>query len=110
MEHASLTELADEHIVAAAIASSGRSSRTIYGGTGHRLRQTLMALTAGRGLDEHENPGEATVQVLRGSVRLSSEEQTWDGGPGSYAVIPPGRHALEALTDCAVLLTVVASS
>ena len=66
-----------------------------------------MALAENRSLDEHENPGEATLQVLRGRVRLSSGEQTWEGGPGSYAVIPTGRHALEALTNCAVLLTVV---
>jgi len=107
MDHVSLIELADEHVRAAANSSSGRSSRTIHGGSDHRLRQTLMALAAGRILDEHENPGEATLQVLHGSVRLTSGDQLWDGGPGSYVVIPAGRHALEALTDCAVLLTVV---
>ena len=49
-------------------------------GTGrheHALRQTVLALTAGSSLDEHENPGEATVQVLRGRVRLTAGEVSW---------------------------------
>ena len=108
MDHVSLIELADEQLRTAASSSSGRSSSTIHGGSGHRLRQTLIALAAGRTLDEHENPGEATLQVVHGNVRLTSGDQLWDGGAGSYVVIPSGRHALEAITDSAVLLTVVA--
>jgi quercetin dioxygenase-like cupin family protein len=30
------------------------------------LRQTVIALAAGQTLDEHENPGEATLHVLHG--------------------------------------------
>ena len=48
----------------AATASAGRAAETVYGGHEHVLRQTLIALTAGSTLSEHENPGEATVQVL----------------------------------------------
>ena len=58
MDHASLTALADDHMRVAADLSSGRSSHTVYGGIGHRLRQTLMALAENRSLDRHENPGE----------------------------------------------------
>jgi hypothetical protein len=45
-------------------ASSGRSASTVYGGHEHNLRQTVIALAAGRTLEQHENPGEATVHVL----------------------------------------------
>src|SRR5262249_11676930 len=51
-------------------APSGRSSRTVYGGHEHVLRQTVIALANGQALSEHENPGEATVHVLVGRVRL----------------------------------------
>lgn len=64
MEKFSLTALARQQLNLAQNASSGRSAHTVYGGHEHVLRQTLIALAAGRMLDEHENPGEATVHVL----------------------------------------------
>lgn len=65
MEKKSLTALARTQLQIAGGASSGRSATTVYGGHEHVLRQTVIALNAGFVLDEHENPGEATVHVLR---------------------------------------------
>lgn len=70
------------------------------------MRQTMIALRAGSQLDEHENPGEATVQVLHGRVALTAGEDTWNGSPGDLLVVPNSRHALEAIEDSVVLLTV----
>ncbi|WP_250572537.1 cupin domain-containing protein [Nonomuraea sediminis] len=70
------------------------------------MRQTLLAIAAGHGLDEHESPGEATLQVLHGRVRLASGHHTWEGKAGDFLVIPPERHSLTAIDDSAVLLTV----
>jgi hypothetical protein len=49
-------------------AHSGRSASAVYGHE-HTLRQTLIALSEDRVLDEHENPGEVTDHVPTGLVR-----------------------------------------
>jgi len=102
----SLTALADEHLALARAAGSGRSAHTVHGGHGHALRQTLIALTAGSGLAEHNSPGEATLQVLRGRVRLTADGDSAEAEAGGFLVIPSQRHSLDALDDSAVLLTV----
>jgi quercetin dioxygenase-like cupin family protein len=88
MEKSSLSALAREQLKIARQASSGRSAKTVYGGHEHVLRQTLIALAAGHRLDEHDNPGEATVHVLHGRVRLSAGEIGWEGSPGVSSSCP----------------------
>jgi quercetin dioxygenase-like cupin family protein len=106
MDTVSLTTLVDEHLAAARTAGSGRSAHTVHGGHEHALRQTVIALTAGSGLAEHNSPGEATLQVLRGRVRFTTGGQSAEVAAGDLLVIPPERHSLDALDDSAVLLTV----
>jgi quercetin dioxygenase-like cupin family protein len=57
-------------------------------------------------MDEHESPGEATLQVLLGRVRLTNGQTHLDGTVGDHIVVPLSRHGLQALEDSAVLLTV----
>jgi quercetin dioxygenase-like cupin family protein len=106
MDKVSLTALARQHLAAA---HDAHSAHTVYGGHQHTLRQTLIALTAGTSLDEHESPGEATLQVLHGRVRLTSPDTSWDGHPGDHLVIPSTRQGLHAVDDCVVRLTVAKS-
>ena len=106
MQKLSLDALAREELQAARQASSGRSARTVFGGHEHVLRQTVIALLAGHALGDHENPGEATVHVLRGRVRLHSGDDAWDGRQGDLLLVPAAVHGLEATEDAVVLLTV----
>ena len=106
MDKISLTALARQQLAAAHDARSRRSAHTVYGGHQHTLRQTLIALTAGTNLDDHDSPGEATLQVLHGRVRLTSADTSWDGRPGDHLIIPHTRHGLHAVNDSVVLLTV----
>ncbi|MFV2175073.1 cupin domain-containing protein [Actinomadura sp. LOL_016] len=106
MQKLSLDAQARNLLKQASAASSGRAAETVHGGHEHVLRQTLIALTAGTGMSEHENPGEATVLVRSGRVRLLSGGESWDGIGGDLLILPQARHALEALEDTVVLLTV----
>ncbi|GFG64429.1 hypothetical protein MKUB_19190 [Mycobacterium kubicae] len=107
MESISLTELASEKLAEAAKSHSGRAAHTIHGGHTHELRQTVVALLADHDLSEHDSPGEATLQVLQGHVRLTAGEDSWDGKTGDYVAIPHQRHALHAVEDSVVILTVL---
>ncbi len=109
MESTSLAPLGDELLATARAAGSGRASRTVHGGTGHPLRHTVLALVAGRALAEHDSPGDATLLVLRGRLRLTAGDQDWEGGAGELVAIPPVRHSLTALEDVVAVLTVAAA-
>lgn len=106
MDTVPIAMLADQHLSSARTASSGRSAVTVFGGSGRTLRQTLIALRGGERLDEHENPGEATVHVLRGQVRLTAGTTVRAAGGGELMAVPDSRHSLTALEDAVVLLTV----
>ena len=90
----------------AAEANSGRAAETVYGGHEKRLRQTVIAMTAGAELAEHENPGDATILVINGRLTLTAGEVSWEGRQGDLLTIPDERHSVQAVTDTAFLLTV----
>jgi quercetin dioxygenase-like cupin family protein len=106
VETVSLAALVGHHLDTARAASSGRSAATVFGGSERTLRQTLIALRAGERLDDHENPGEATVHVLYGRVRLTAGTVSGEAGEGELMAVPDARHSLTAIDDSVVLLTV----
>ncbi|MFM1727258.1 cupin domain-containing protein [Prescottella soli] len=106
MDKTSLTALARQQLKLASTSSSGRSSQTVFGGHQRHLRQTVIALSAGKSLAEHDSPGEATILVLSGKLALICGEDSWKGSSGDMLIIPAARHSVEALEDVAFLLTV----
>lgn len=106
MQRISLVALATQQLELAATHGGRPAADTVVGGHERVLRQTVVGMIAGSELGEHENPGEATLHVLRGRVRLSSGDVSWEGRAGDLLKIPNARHSLRALEDSAVLLTV----
>lgn len=105
MQKISIDELAKQQLEAA-VARNGRTSKTVVGGQGKLLRQTVIAMKAGTQLSEHSNPGEATLLVLQGSVRLRAGDDTSQGKTGDLLVVPEGLHSLEAEEDSSLLFSV----
>ncbi|HAG63353.1 MULTISPECIES: cupin domain-containing protein [Kocuria] len=107
MDANSLTTLARTLLEQAHEVSSGRAAHNLHGGRGRRLQQTVIALVRGEKLKEHENPGEATLQVIEGRVELAAGEDPVTLSAGEHAVIPQQRHSLHAQEDSVVLLSLV---
>jgi quercetin dioxygenase-like cupin family protein len=106
MDKLSLQAKARELAHRAAESSSGRAADTVFGGHEKRMRQTVVALREGREMAEHENPGEATLLVISGRLRLFAGDTTWPGREWDYLVVPNAPHSVEAETDTTFLLTV----
>jgi quercetin dioxygenase-like cupin family protein len=101
----------EELVRAAAESPSGRAGRTVHGGSGRILGQTLVALQRGAVLDDNPNPAETTFLVIRGRVRLSAAGESAEGGPFEVLPVPDtDEYDLEALEDTVVLLTVARHS
>lgn len=99
-----LDELCTELMSRAHGARSGRSARGVFNGT--YLRQVLLTLTEGSELADHDSPPEATLQVVRGSVRLATATESWHLSTGDLIAVPPDRHSVAAVTDAAFMLTI----
>ncbi|MBB0245307.1 cupin [Streptomyces alkaliphilus] len=100
-----LTALAEHHLGLAREDGHGRSAHLfLHDGP---LRQSVIALTAGSELGEHDAPPAASLHVLRGRVRVFSEEGETEVGAGQVERLPRVRHGLRAVDDSAVVLTTV---
>lgn len=102
---AHLDRLAAEHLAAAQESPNGRSAELIvHDGV---LRQSVLALTAGTQLAEHNSPHAASLQVLVGAVRVTGFDTDEPLQAGELSVLTHQRHAVTALEDSVFLLTTV---
>ena len=71
------------------------------------LRIVLIALRTGDRMEEHQAPGAISIQTLAGRVRLQVLGETIDATTGRMVVIDANVvHSVEALEECAFLLTI----
>lgn len=102
-----LSTAATELLEVARAAKAGRAARTLTPGAGAALKQTLMALLTGQSLAEHDSPDAASLQVLSGTVVLTgNDDQDVELSVDDHTPIPPVRHALHALEDSVVMISV----
>jgi len=71
------------------------------------LRQSIIALTAGSRLADHNAPAAATLQVLTGSVEVTSDSGDEPVMSGRLVQLTKERHGVRALEDSVFLLTTV---
>ncbi len=72
-----------------------------------RLRVAGIGLRAGSELAEHSNPGEAVLQLLRGSATLRWQGGSYDLAAGTLVTIPQAKHSVLAHEDSVLLLSSV---
>ncbi|MBO3101808.1 cupin [Cellulomonas fengjieae] len=100
-----IPELAAQHLDAARADQYGRSAGIVaHDG---ELRQTMIALTAGSSLGEHNSPNAATLQVIGGRVRVASADGDIEATTGQLWVLTHERHSVHAVEDSTFLLTTV---
>jgi quercetin dioxygenase-like cupin family protein len=90
--------------------ASGRLAHTLAPGAGAPLKQTLIALLAGTRLQDHRAPGQATILVLAGRVRLTVGDDESALPANRWAPVPAEVHGLVADEDSVALLTVANAS
>ncbi|MBO8195045.1 cupin [Streptomyces oryzae] len=100
-----VTALAAEHLALARKDPHGRSAYLfLHDGP---LRQSVIALTEGSSLEEHNTPPASSVHVLQGSIRLTEGTADQDVGAGQIQRVPHLRHGVLALEDTVFILTAV---
>jgi len=71
---------------------------------------TLFAFAEGQGLSEHTAPFDALVQVLDGEVEIKISGKPFHLKQGEIIIIPAHEpHALKAVSDFKMLLTMISS-
>lgn len=72
-----------------------------------QLEVIRIVLHAGKQLAEHQAPGEITVQCVEGVVRFSVNGEPRTLNAGDMLLLEAGtRHALEALDDASLIVTI----
>ncbi|WP_454048666.1 cupin [Cellulomonas sp. Marseille-Q8402] len=98
-------QLAQDQLALAHDDPHGRSAQiVVHDGP---LRQTVIALTKGTRLAEHNSPPAGSILVLRGTVAVSTADEVDTLPTGFLATLTHDRHGVEALSDAALLLTTV---
>ena len=72
---------------AAAGSRSHHTAATVYDGPENVLRQTLIGMNQDACLAERERPGQATIQVRHGRVRMAADGQSWEARTANVLIV-----------------------
>lgn len=97
---------ADDLLAQARTQRAGRAGRTLTPGAGAPLKQSLLALVGGQRLQDHRAPGPTTLLSLRGTAVLRWDSEAVTLSEGVWVSCPTQTHALEAVSDAVLLITV----
>jgi quercetin dioxygenase-like cupin family protein len=71
------------------------------------LRIVLISMEPGARMKEHHVDGTSSVQVLKGSIRYSTQGQTYDLRSGNLLTLAASiKHEVESIDDSVFLLTI----
>jgi len=71
------------------------------------LRVVLITMLTGGEMHQHAAPGPITIQILRGSIRLTIDDVAQDLNAGQLISLAGGvKHAVDGIADGAFLLTI----
>ena len=85
--------------------STGQNAKTLI--KYDTLRVVLVALEAGKSLEEHRTEGRISVQVLSGHLEIKAAGRTFSLRAGGLLALDKNqRHDVLALEESAVLLTI----
>jgi quercetin dioxygenase-like cupin family protein len=84
---------------------TGHTARTLFKKADFRM--VLISMEKGSSLKEHHADGTITVQVLKGAIHFTTQGETHRlQTHGVIALAASIKHAVEALEDSALLLTI----
>ncbi len=85
--------------------AAGHFAKTLFKSADFRV--VLICMEPAAKLKEHHAAGTISVQVLSGAIRFVAQGQTHDLRSGQLLTLGPAiPHAVEAVGDCAFLLTI----
>jgi quercetin dioxygenase-like cupin family protein len=88
----------------AAAAKTGRAAKTLI--KQGPLRITLVSLKKGTALPRHRVAGPVSIQIVRGCLRLETEDGGIDVSAGGLITLDAGiTHTAKAHDDCGMLIT-----
>jgi quercetin dioxygenase-like cupin family protein len=97
---------ADDLLLVAVATRAGRAAKAMTPPGSTPLQQTMVALCAGQRLPEHEPTGPATIQVLRGVVRVTGCDVDELLRAGEWTALPASRAAIDALEEAVILMSI----
>lgn len=84
---------------------AGHYAKTLFKKSDFRV--VLISMETGARLKEHHADGTISVQVLKGSIRFTTQGESHDLGTGNVLMLGASiKHEVEALEESAFLLTI----